>query len=107
MNKNRTKSHSRLPPIARLLSLIPEKVFGKTTTTTQSDRYDKQMKSKDYFICLSYPVLTRNSGLRDIYKTSHESPKSFFMWDSSSCLTAVHSLIPTEIGAVNFSPPSI
>jgi hypothetical protein len=106
MNKNRTKSHSRLPPIAQLLSLITEKVFGKTTTT-QSDRYDKQMKSKDYFICLYYAVLTRNSGLRDVYNTSHESPKSFFMWDSSSCPAAVHSLIPTEIGAVNFSPPSI
>jgi hypothetical protein len=68
MSKNRTKFQSGLPIIAQLLSLVPEEVFEKAVTATQSDRYYKQMKSKDHFICLFYAVLTRNSGLRDVCK---------------------------------------
>ena len=68
MSKTSTKFQSGQPIIAQLLSLIPDDVFQKAVLDTQSDRYYKQMKSKDHFICLFYAVLTRNSSLREVCK---------------------------------------
>ena len=56
------------PIIAQLICLIPNTVFEKALSETQSDRYYKQMKARDHFICLFYAVLTRNSSLREVCK---------------------------------------
>lgn len=56
------------PIIAQLISLIPNEVFDQTVAETGADRYYKQMKTKDHFICLFYAVLTRNSSLREVCK---------------------------------------
>lgn len=68
MDKSSTKFLSGQPIIAQLICLIPEDIFQKAVSETQSDRYYKQMKSKDHFICLFYAVLTRNSSLREVCK---------------------------------------
>lgn len=68
MAQNNDKFTSGQPFIVQLLSLIPNQVFEKAVSDTQSDRYFKQMKSKEHFICLFYAVLTRNSSLREVCK---------------------------------------
>lgn len=68
MDKDSTKFLSGQPIIAQLLSLIPERIFQSAISNTQADRYYKQMKSKDHFICLFYAVLTRNGSLREVCK---------------------------------------
>lgn len=68
MSKISKKFLSGQPIIAQLLSLVPDHVFKTAVAETQSDRYYKQMKSKDHFICLFYAVLTRNSSLREVCK---------------------------------------
>ena len=56
------------PIIVQLISLIPSQIFDQAIVETQADRYYKQMKAKDHFICLFYAVLTRNSSLREVCK---------------------------------------
>jgi hypothetical protein len=68
MDKNNVKFLSGQPIIVQVMSLIPEHIFRKVIEETQSDKYYKQMKSKDHFICLFYAVLTRNSSLREVCK---------------------------------------
>jgi hypothetical protein len=68
MSKNSKKFQSGQPIIAQLLSLIPDDIFQKAVSDTQSDKYYKQMKSKDHFICFFYAVLTRNGSLREVCK---------------------------------------
>lgn len=68
MNKVSTKFLSGQPIIAQLISLIPDHIFQQCVYDNQSDRYYKQMKSRDHFICLFYAVLTRNSSLREVCK---------------------------------------
>lgn len=68
MDKNSAKFLSGQPIIAQVMSLIPEHLFQKIVAETSSDKYYKQMKSKDHFICLFYAVLTRNSSLREVCK---------------------------------------
>lgn len=68
MDKHSTKFLSDQLIIAQWISLIPDHVFQQSVSDTQSDRYYKQMKSRDHFICLFYAVLTRNSSLREVCK---------------------------------------
>lgn len=68
MDKVSRKFLSGQPIIAQLISLIPTHIFDESVRQTQSDRYYKQMKSRDHFICLFYAVLTRNSSLREVCK---------------------------------------
>ena len=68
MDKTSTKFLSGQPIIGQLISLIPNHIFQQSVSDTQSDRYYKQMKSRDHFICLFYAVLTRNSSLREVCK---------------------------------------
>ncbi len=68
MDKVNAKFLSGQPIIAQLLSLIPEDIFKKAVDDNQADKYYKQMKSKDHFICLFYAVLTRNGSLREVCK---------------------------------------
>lgn len=68
MKQDTNKFLSGQPIIAQLMSLVPAQVFDKAVCDTKSDRYYKQMKSKDHFICLFYAVLTRNSSLREVCK---------------------------------------
>lgn len=68
MSENSKKFLSGQPIIAQLISLIPDDVFNQAVAETQTDRYYKQMKARDHFICLFYAVLTRNSSLREVCK---------------------------------------
>lgn len=68
MGQNSNKFLSGQPIIAQLMSFIPESIFQEVVEKTKADRYYKQMKSKDHFICLFYAVLTRNSSLREVCK---------------------------------------
>lgn len=68
MKQDSKKFQSGQPIIVQLISLIPNEVFAQATADTQADRYYKQMKAKDHFICLFYAVLTRNSSLREVCK---------------------------------------
>lgn len=68
MKQDNKKFQSGQPIIVQLISLIPNEVFAQATADTQADRYYKQMKAKDHFICLFYAVLTRNSSLREVCK---------------------------------------
>jgi hypothetical protein len=68
MKQVTNKFHSGQPIIAQLISLIPEDIFTKVVADTKADKYYKQMKAKDHFICLFYAVLTRNSSLREVCK---------------------------------------
>ncbi len=68
MEQDIKKFHSGKPIICQLLSLIPDSIFKDTIEETGSDRYYKQMKSKDHFVCLFYAVLTRNGSLREVCK---------------------------------------
>jgi len=68
MKQDNKKFQSGQPIIVQLISLIPNEVFVQATADTQADRYYKQMKAKDHFICLFYAVLTRNSSLREVCK---------------------------------------
>lgn len=68
MGQINNKFLSGQPIIAQLISLIPNEVFDKAVSDTKADRYYKQMKSRDHFICLFYAVLTRNSSLREVCK---------------------------------------
>lgn len=56
------------PIICQLLSLIPSNILNEAINETASDRYYKQMKSKEHFICLFYAVLTKNGSLREVCK---------------------------------------
>ncbi len=68
MKQDKQKFISGQPIICQLLSLIPEEIFKRAVTDTQADKYYKQMKAKDHFICFFYAVLTRNSSLREVCK---------------------------------------
>lgn len=68
MKQDTNKFHSGQPIIAQLMAMIPSEIFDKAVAQTKADRYYKQMKSKDHFICLFYAVLTRNSSLREVCK---------------------------------------
>ncbi len=68
MEQDIKKFHSGKPIICQLLSLVPDSIFQDTIKQTDSDRYYKQMKSKDHFACLFYAVLTRNGSLREVCK---------------------------------------
>ena len=68
MKQDSRKFQSGQPIIVQLISLIPNEIFAQATVDTQADRYYKQMKAKDHFICLFYAVLTRNSSLREVCK---------------------------------------
>ena len=68
MEQDIKKFHSGKPIICQLLSLVPDSIFQDTIKQTDSDRYYKQMKSKDHFTCLFYAVLTRNGSLREVCK---------------------------------------
>jgi len=68
MKQVNKKFLSGQPIIAQLLCLIPDEVFDKAIAENHSDRFYKQMKTKDHFICLFYAVLTRNSSLREVCK---------------------------------------
>jgi hypothetical protein len=65
-DKNTAKFLSGQPIIAQVMSLIPEHLFQKVVAETSSDKYYKQMKSKDHFLSFFYAVLTRNSSLRGL-----------------------------------------
>jgi hypothetical protein len=56
------------PIIGQLLSFIPSNIINEAINDTGSDRYYKQMKSKEHFICLLYAVLTKNGSLREVCK---------------------------------------
>lgn len=68
MKQDTDKFLSGQPIIVQLISLIPASIFDKAISETQADRYYKQMKAKDHFICLFYAVRTRNSSLREVCK---------------------------------------
>ena len=65
MQQDIKKFHSGKSIICQLLSLVPDSIFKDTIKHTGSDRYYKQMKSKDHFVCLFYAVLTGNGSLRE------------------------------------------
>jgi hypothetical protein len=56
------------PIICQLLSMIPSNILDEAINETGSDRYYKQMKSKEHFICMFYAVLTKNGSLREVCK---------------------------------------
>ena len=68
MAKDIKKFLTGQPIICQLLSLIPDSVFEETVQQTGADRYYKNMKSKDHFLCLFYTVLTGKGGLREVCK---------------------------------------
>jgi hypothetical protein len=68
MKQVTNKFHSGQPIIAQLIALIPDTIFTEAVVQTNADRYYKQMKAKDHFICLFYAVLTPNSSLREVCK---------------------------------------
>jgi hypothetical protein len=68
VKQDSNKFLSGQPIIVQLISMIPGSIFDQAIAHTQADRYYKQMKAKDHFICLFYAVLTRNSSLREVCK---------------------------------------